>query len=246
MSFAEPEEITFPSGNLKLQGFIHRPEGSGPFPAILLNHGSEHPKSGRLIAKPFVSRGYLVFFPHRRGQGRSSSQGEYIMDVIRQEPLSTRGRRFVALQETHHEDVVAALHYLKQHPEVDTHRMAIAGCSFGGIQTVLSAEKDLGLRAAIAFAPAAMSWAKVPELRSRLIQAVRSATVPLLFVQAENDYDLSPTKAMAQELQKQNKPHQLLIFPEFGKTPAEGHSFCARGAQIWGDAVFAFLESVMP
>lgn len=242
----EPEEIIFPSGNLRLHGFIHKPEGDGTFPAILINHGSEHPKSGKLIAKPFVSRGYVVFVPHRRGQGSSSDQGEYIMDLIRQEPESTRGRKFVELQETHQEDVIAALAYLKQLPYVDPSRIVMVGCSFGGIQTVLATEKQLGLRGTVAFAPAAMSWAKLPELRSRLIQAVQSATVPILLIQARNDYDLSPTQTMAKELKERDKPHKLLIFPKFGNTHAEGHGFCVRGEQIWGNEVFSFLESVMP
>ena len=121
----------------------------------------------------------------------------------------------------------------------------MTGCSFGGIQTVLASEKALGLRAAIAFSPAAMAWSKVPELRSRLIQAIQSATVPMLLIQAENNYDLSPTRTMAKELEKANKPHKLLIFPAFGKTHAEGHSFCARGEHLWGTEVFSFLRSKM-
>ena len=243
----QPKEVTFSSGLLVLHGFIHKPEGDGPFPTIVFNHGSEQfPKSGQILARPYVSKNYVVFMPHRRGQGHSSDQSEYIMDLIRREPESTRGKRFVELQETHQEDVIAAVSYLKQLPYVDKNRMAMVGCSFGGIQTVLATEKQLGLRATIAFAPAAMSWSKVPELRSRLIQAVRAATVPLLLIQARNDYDLCPTFTMAKELEKVNKPHKLLIFPAFGRTHAEGHGFCVRGEQVWGNEVFTFLASVMP
>ena len=77
------ERVTFSSGKLILHGFIHKPEGNDSFPAILMNHGSEQfPKSGQKIAKPYVNKGYVVFFPHRRGQGCSRSQSEYIMDSI--------------------------------------------------------------------------------------------------------------------------------------------------------------------
>jgi dipeptidyl aminopeptidase/acylaminoacyl peptidase len=63
------EQVTFSSGGLMLHGFIHKPEGNGFFPAILLNHGSEQfPTSGQIIAEPYVRNGYVVFFPHRRGQ----------------------------------------------------------------------------------------------------------------------------------------------------------------------------------
>jgi carboxymethylenebutenolidase len=167
------------------------------------------------------------------------------MDLFNKESKKNRGKKMVELQDLHQEDVIAALAYLKQLPYVDPNRIAIAGCSFGGIQTVLASEKQLGLRAAIAFAPAAMTWSKLPELRSRLMTAVRSATVPLLLIQAENDYDLTPTQTMAQELDKINKPHKLLIFPKFGKTHRDGHSFCVRGAEIWGKEVFSFLDSAM-
>jgi carboxymethylenebutenolidase len=241
------EEVTFSSGKLILHGFIHKPEGNAPFPAILMNHGSEQfPKSGQGIVEPYVNRGYVVFFPHRRGQGCSSSQSDYIMDVINREPAATMDRKFVELQEAHLEDTIAALSYLKQLPCVDPNRIIIAGASFGGIQTVLATEQQLGIGGSVAFAPAAMAWASLPLLRSRLIQAVRLATVPILLIQAENDYDLTPTKTMARELEKANKPHKLLIFPAFGTTHADGHSFSVLGEQIWGEKVFAFLSKVAP
>jgi dipeptidyl aminopeptidase/acylaminoacyl peptidase len=79
-SSTQVEQVTFSSGNLVLHGFIHKPEGNGFCPALLLNHGSEQfPKSGQIIAEPYVQKGYVVFFPHRRGQGYSSSQSEYIL-----------------------------------------------------------------------------------------------------------------------------------------------------------------------
>lgn len=241
------EEVKFSSGKLTLHGFIHKPEGNAPFPAILINHGSEQfPKSGLGIIEPYVNQGYVVFFPHRRGQGCSSSQSEYIMNSINREPATTRDKKFVELQETHLEDTIAALSYLKQLPYVNSNRIMMVGASFGGIQTVLATEKQLGIKASIAFAPAAMAWCSLPLLRLRLIKAVRLATVPIMLIQAENDYDLTPTKTMAEELKKANKPHKLLIFPAFGTTQADGHSFSVRGEQVWGNDVFAFLAEVAP
>ena len=69
---AKPEEVTFPSGNLLLHGFIYKPQGNGPFPAILYNHGSEQNPSWKpALGEFFSSRGYVFFVPHRRGHGRS-------------------------------------------------------------------------------------------------------------------------------------------------------------------------------
>src|SRR5215831_17439651 len=72
LSAAEPEEVTFPSGKLVLHGFLYRPLGNGPFPAILYNHGSEQNPSWKpALGEFFSSRGYVFFVPHRRGHGRS-------------------------------------------------------------------------------------------------------------------------------------------------------------------------------
>ncbi len=34
-------EVSFASGSLTLKGFLYKPAGAGPFPAVLWNHGSE-------------------------------------------------------------------------------------------------------------------------------------------------------------------------------------------------------------
>jgi hypothetical protein len=66
--------------------------------------------------------------------------------------------------------------------------------SFGGIQTLLTAEKGLGIRAFVAFAPAAQSWN--PVLAERLKQGVRQAQAPILIIQAQNDYSVEPCEVL--------------------------------------------------
>ena len=70
-----PVEITFPIGSLVLHGFLYKPEGKGPFPAVLWNHGSEK-RPGWLpdLAPIFLNKGYVFFIPHRRGHGRSPGE----------------------------------------------------------------------------------------------------------------------------------------------------------------------------
>ena len=34
------DDVTFPSGDITLHGVVYRPEGKGPFPAVVYNHGS--------------------------------------------------------------------------------------------------------------------------------------------------------------------------------------------------------------
>ena len=243
-----PEEVTFQSGTLTLHGFIYKPDGAAPFPVVLWNHGSEQ-RPGWLptLGPLFTAGGYVFFVPHRRGQGRSP--GHYMMDLLRRE-MEQGGpdawsRRLVALHEEHLQNQLAALAFVRALPYVDSSRIATAGCSFGGIQTLLGAEQGHGTRAAIAFAAAAQTWKHSFALRDRLRKAVRQAAVPIMFVQAQNDYDLEPSRSLAKELESQGKPVKLLIFPSFGASAQDGHEFCVRGAHVWSGEVFAFLRTSM-
>src|SRR5271166_6362298 len=74
--------VSFPSSGGTLYGFLYVPEGKGPFPAVLWNHGSEkRPGWQPELASFYNSHGFVFFLPHRRGQGRSP--GPYILDELR-------------------------------------------------------------------------------------------------------------------------------------------------------------------
>jgi dipeptidyl aminopeptidase/acylaminoacyl peptidase len=34
------ETVFYPSGKLKIEAYVYKPEGAGPFPVIIYNHGS--------------------------------------------------------------------------------------------------------------------------------------------------------------------------------------------------------------
>jgi dienelactone hydrolase len=238
-------EVAFPSGDLQLRGFIWKPEGAGPFPALLWNHGSEKlPGWLPEVAPAFVRRGWVFFIPHRRGHGRSP--GPYIGDQLEQVPAGdARSRLLVQLHDVQLGDQLAALTLLKSQPFVDGNRLAVAGCSFGGIQTVLASDRAAGYKAAVDFAGGAQSWEGSPDLQRRMIAAVRAAVIPIFFIQAQNDYDLRPSQILSQEMQRAGKSHQVKIYPAFGTSRQDGHEFCVRGADRWTEDVFAFLMTHM-
>ena len=107
------------------------------------------------------------------------------------------------------------------------------------------AEKGLGLRAAVDFAGAAQNWDGAPDLRQRMLQAVRQAQMPVFFIQAKNDYDTSPSRDLAAAMEKSGKPHQMQIFPNFGKSHQDAHEFCIHGSDVWGPSVLEFLSQAM-
>src|SRR5689334_469337 len=68
--------VFYRNGPLKLEAYFYKPEGSGPFPLVVYNHGSranaEHEEWPVLfIARILVPAGYAVLVPERRGYGTS-------------------------------------------------------------------------------------------------------------------------------------------------------------------------------
>jgi len=244
-SLANPHEVVFPSDGLQLHGYVWEPAGRAPFPAILYNHGSEKlPGSKPTLGSFFTSQGYVFFVPHRRGQGLSP--GPYISDVVAQAPPSQQNQVVVDQLVAQTDDVVAALTYLQTLREVDTSRIAVVGCSYGGIETLLAGERTLPLRAAIDFAGAAESWGN-PILRARLTEAVDRARVPVFFLQAMNDYNTAPSLVLSAEMDRLGKPNQLKIYPPYGTTVDDGHGgFCTNATSVWGADVQTFLRTYLP
>jgi carboxymethylenebutenolidase len=66
---------------------LYKPDGAGPFPAVVYNHGSAPgmlcQQAFEALGPIFVKRGWVFFGPYRRGQGLSAAAGPYIQDQIR-------------------------------------------------------------------------------------------------------------------------------------------------------------------
>jgi carboxymethylenebutenolidase len=247
----EPERVSFPSGPLRLRGFLWKPEGAGPFPAVIFNHGSEKdPLSFRPLGEFWTSNRFIFFVPHRQGHGLSP--GEYIVDLqtqYREEEKDTNKvqRYIVSLHERYNADVVAAVNWLKTQPGVDTNRLVASGASYGGIQTLLAAEKRLGIAAFVPFSPGAISWRGNPQLRERLLLAVKQAPAPVFLLQAKNDYNLGPSELLGAELKRKGGLNRAKVYPAFGAVdnPKDGHGgFAVRGSEVWGADVLDFLRTV--
>jgi dienelactone hydrolase len=244
------EVVSFSSGALLLRGSLYRPDGIGPFPAVLYNHGSAggmaSVQAAEALGPVFARRGWVFFMPYRRGQGLSASAGPYILDQIAaveraQGPRAAAATAVHLLEHDHLDDQLAALEWLRSQQAVQADEIAVAGTSFGGIEAVLGAERA-PYCAAIDAAGAAMSWADAPELQVSLKRAVIHARAPILFFQAANDFDLTPTRVLSGLMGQAGKPFEAKIYPPFGKSQQDGHSFGYFGSAVWADDVFRFLE----
>ena len=244
-----PETVAVASGALTLHGLLWRPPGAGPFPAVLFNHGSgpsSDPGKPAALGPVFARHGYLFLYLYRRGAGLSADQGtdsEALMNAARAD-TGEEGRNEVQLQllETELGDVLAGVTFLGARPDVDAQRIAAAGHSFGGQLTLLLAERGPGIRAAVVFGPAAVSWTLSPKLRTRLLAAANHTDIPVLFIHAANDFSVEPGRALAAEMSRLHKPGLLKIYPAVGRSAREGHDFVYSGLSTWEPDVFTFLD----
>jgi carboxymethylenebutenolidase len=251
-SFVEASEtVSFPSGNVVLHGLIYKPPGRGPFPAVLYNHGSapgmDNNAAFDLLGPVFTARGWVFFAPYRRGQGLSRDAGEYIGDEIN--AARERGGQTAAaatlvrlLSTDHLQDQMAALRWLKTQVLVRSKQIATMGNSFGGIEAVLGTEKA-DYCAAVDASGAAESWDQAPGLRDLMIHAVQNSRAPILFFQAENDFTLAPSRALYQAMQTAHKPAVIHLYPPYGTSAQDGHSFAWRGVAVWKEDVLRFLDT---
>ena len=247
------QRVTFTSDGNTLVGYLFKPEGNGPFPAVIWNHGSEKnpapERQFRGAAGVFVPAGYVTLAVVRRGHGESG--GDYIQDVIQKErqakgPQASE-KLFVQLMEGEQlRDQLAGAAYLKTLPYVDANRLVVAGCSYGGIQTLLGAASAGAYKAAVSISPGAESWNGHQQIQQMLIRAVDRTNIPVLIIHPEDDANVAPGYALGQELQRLHKPYALHVYPPFGTAAEHGHCFGgAQGMHIWAADAIQFLHDAL-
>lgn len=247
------QRVTFKSGDLTLVGYLFKPNGAGPFPTVVWNHGSERNPGGGpqfdSVAAVFVPAGYAVFAPMRRGH--SDSEGEYVVDATQREAAANgfaAGQKLAThlLESSQLDDQLSGLAFVKKQTFVDTTRLVVAGCSYGGIQTLLGAERGAGYRAAVSISPAALSWRGNPDLRERLERAVTRISVPVFLIQPPKDASLEPARVLGPILEKRSPANRVKIYPAEGPEDQQLHCFGgAKGMHVWAADVLAFLKDVV-
>jgi dienelactone hydrolase/ketosteroid isomerase-like protein len=251
---ASPEVVDVRSGALTLRAQVWRPSGSGPFPAVLFNHGSYStddplpPSDPETLGPVFARHGYVFLWLHRQGTGLSSAQGvsdgDQMARALQAEGVEGRNRAQLQLLENEQmNEATAALARLRARGDVDARRIGVVGHSFGGSLSVLMAARDPEIRAAVIFGVAAGSWNQSAELRERLLAAVARMSASAFFIHAANDYSTAPGPALAAEMQRLARPHALKIYPPYGADPRAGHNLVFRSVRTWESDVFAFLDA---
>ncbi|HXR86963.1 MAG TPA: alpha/beta fold hydrolase [Stellaceae bacterium] len=129
------QAIGFTSDGLALKGFLHRPEGAGKRPSLVLCHGfggscrgAGHPE----LAKALEQAGYAVLRFDFRGCGQSEGKRG---DVIVDEEIA---------------DLRHAIDFLQTQPSVDAARIGVIGASLGGSVAIEVTARDARVKLCIA------------------------------------------------------------------------------------------------
>jgi dienelactone hydrolase len=250
-----PETVIVHNGAVNLPAQLWKPQGSGPFPAVLLNHGSgrspeelrrlgpyEH--NPEILGPVFMRHGYVLLYLFRRGIGPSAGQGASAVDLMNREAggPARNALQMELLQNREMGDTLAALAVLRRLPGVDSRRIALIGHSFGGSLTLLMAEREPDVKAVVVFSAAGYSWDRSPELRKRLLAAAGQIKAPVMFIHAANDFSTGAGKQLSARMTELGKPNLLKIYPPVGRTPEEGHDLLHLGVPIWEPDVVRFLN----
>lgn len=137
-----PTPFTDNGKPVSLEVVIYKPAGSGPFPALMFNHGStgngDNPAvftstyTSAAVARFFTDKGWLVAFPQRRGRGKSDGLYDEGFEKDRSRYSCDPQLSLPGLERAL-TDMDAAYSYLAARPDVDSKRMLIGGQSRGGI-----------------------------------------------------------------------------------------------------------------
>jgi dienelactone hydrolase len=230
-----------PKGDAALQPLlrphdtVYRPEGAGPFPAVILLHGclGVRGKEGRW-AERLREAGYVALVvDSMTGRG-----------ITTRDDLARVCRGLTLWGGTRAADVRASLAYVRTLPFVDPSRMAAVGFSHGAwaaLDFLSSASPDEvhGLRAVIGFYPYC-------GVASRARWFGWDVQVPTLLLLAGQDVVVSPAhcKSVAERVAAHGQPVTVTTYPD------ARHSFDWRASDETEDAqrrVAAFLaEHLVP
>ena len=189
LAAAAPDHVDIPADNVTLHGTLYRPEGDGPFPAVVAMHDC-----GGLIRRPamqaqlynewanlLVGKGFVVLFPDSfasRGLG----------------PQCREANRKVHARRERVADANAARRWLQTQSYVKADHISLLGWSHGGVAalwtvrpTAVPHDSGADFRSAVAFYPSCR----------RLRETAWSARVPTLILIGSAD-DWTPASACQQ------------------------------------------------
>ena len=246
--------IPSPDPGHLMRATLLRPVGEGPFPLVVVNHGSEQDAIERsrmplpefdAVTEWFLARGYAVLLPLRPGHGETG--GRYLEDQGRcsNADFGKSGRATA-------DSIAMAIDFMTRQSFVKPDGVVIVGNSAGGWGALaLASRNPANVRAIVNFSGGRggrnLGKANKNCSPQKLISAAesfgRTARTPTLWLYAENDTYFSPdlSKRMAEAYRTAGGTMEFHLLPA---VVGEGHNLIQTSgpAATWTPYVEKFLS----
>jgi carboxymethylenebutenolidase len=186
------QTVSFEGDRDRLQGYIARPEGEGPFPGVVIIHEAFGLNENMQdIARRFADEGYVAFAVDLfAGRNRAVCMARFIGGMLRGTP-----ERFGI------GDLKKALSVLAEQPSVDGERVGAIGFCMGGGFAVAWACTDDRLRAIAPFYG----------VNPRPLSAI-SRSCPVVGSYPEKDFTARSGRKLDAELERHGIPRDIKIY----------------------------------
>ncbi len=166
------------SGGATVSAVLALPEGAGPHPAVIYNHGTVVRRDGYQTA---ADKGYDL-----DGYAAALAKAGYVGLAPVREHLA--GADYAEAVSGGVETVRSAVAYLKSRGDVDGARIGAMGFSEGGLVTLWSAIKGIDVKAIVLMSPATIRDAGDWQLKSAAKRGTLGRlTMPVMLSVGEND-----------------------------------------------------------
>ena len=241
------EQVLSLPGNppVPLEVTLYEPDGAGPFPLAVMNHGATGASSSNrgeryrftVSAYYFLSRGYAVALPMMRGFAGSGGA------------MAIAGCDIAAVARRNGRDVAAVIEALARRPDIDRTKIVVAGQSFGAWNTLgVGANPLPGIRGLISFNAALRSsdcHAQDAAMVAGAAALGAKAAVPSLWFYGDNDSIMPQAtwRAVFDSYRSAGGPAELVAF---GAYNSDSHQVLSdpRSLSIWSPKVDAFLSRI--
>jgi len=222
--------VNYPAPKTEMKAFMALPNKAGKFPAVVVIHENRGLQPHiQDVAKRFAKEGFLALAPDGLTPVGGTPEGN-------EQLASERIRELV--QEDTVDNFVAAVKYLKTHPQ-STGKVGCTGFCWGGAMTNQVAVHAPELDAAVPY------YGRTPATED-----VAKIHAPIMAHYAGNDPGINAgIPAFEEELKKQHKEYQIFIYEGAGhafnndSNPERYNEAAAKLA--WGRTVTFFKEKLV-